>query len=169
MREYCELLPELVAQTGKGLFLTAGGDTPNPMTISWAQFGLVWNRPMALVLVRKSRYTLSLLEKTDVFTINMPAAGTMVSELSYCGSHSGREGDKFAATGLQRAPAQFGGADGVKGCAARIECRIVQRVDMTMDRLDEEIYKKFYPSTPQFAEGDPHVLHFGEIMGIVRE
>ncbi len=167
--DFCALLPQAVAQVGKGCFLTAGGDEPNPMTIGWAQFGVVWGKPMVLVLVRKSRYTYELLEKTDVFSVSIPKPDTMKAELGYCGSHSGRDGDKYLGAGLERAQAKFGGADGVANCAARMECQIVQRMDTLMDKLDPAIRERFYQSTPQLPDGDPHVLFFGQVLGVIAE
>ena len=166
--DFYALLPDVLPQTDKGIFLTAGGDTPNPMTIGWAQFGVIWGRPTALVLVRRSRYTYWLMQNTDVFALSVPAPGTMKKELAYCGSHSGREGDKYAAAGLSRARARFGGADGVDGCALRLECKIVQRTDMPLDRLDDALRTRFYVPGPALPDGDPHVLFFGEALGACR-
>ena len=167
--DFCGLLPQAVPQLEKGCFLTAGGDEPNPMTIGWAQFGVVWGKPMALVLVRKSRYTYGLMEKAQTFTVSVPREGAMKAELAYCGSHSGRDGDKFAAAGLTRAAARFGGADGVANCLARVECRIVQRVDMPLERLDPAMRAKYYKETPALPDGDPHVLYFGEVLGVAQD
>lgn len=169
LQDFCALLPEAAEQVGKGAFLTSGGDNPNPMTVGWAQFGVVWGQPMVLVLVRKSRFTYGLLQNTDVFTLSVPKPGAMKRELAYCGSHSGRDGEKYAAAGLTRLPAQFGGADGVAGCAMRFECKIVQRVDMPLDRLDEALRNRFYQPTDAMPDGDPHVLFFGTALGCCRD
>ena len=169
LQDFCALLPEAVAQVGKGAFLTTGGDTPNPMTVGWAQFGVVWGKPMVLVLVRKSRYTHDLLERADTFTLSVPAPGAMKEALAYCGSHSGREGDKYAAAGLKRIPARFGGADGVGDCALRFECKIIQRTDMPLDRLDAALHARFYQPTAALPDGDPHELFFGEALGCCRD
>lgn len=166
---FSALLPEAVEQIGKGAFLTAGGEKVNPMTIGWGQFGVVWGKPMVLVLVRKSRYTFTLLEKTDTFTVSIPASGTMQKELTYCGSHSGRDSDKLAGAQLNRAPARCGGADGIAGCAMRIECRIVQRADLPNDHLDDALRTRYYTPTPALPDGDPHTLFFGEVLGAYRD
>lgn len=166
---FCELLPDAVAQIGKGAFLTAGGDTPNPMTIGWAQFGVVWGKPMVLVFVRKSRHTHKLLQGTDRFTVSVPKPDTMKAELGWCGSHSGRDGDKFAGAGLKCAKAQSDGADGVAGCAMRFECRVVQRTDMPLDRLDDALRARFYTPSPALSDGDPHELFFGEVLAAYRD
>ncbi len=169
MNTYCSLLPDAVAQIGKGAFLTVGGESCNPMTIGWAQFGVIWGKPMVTVLVRKSRYTFELLENTDVFSISVPALNDMQSALSYCGSHSGRDGDKLAATGLVRLPARFGGADGVAACKAHFECRIVYRQDMDLAALDETSRARYYGSNQALPNGDPHRILIGELLGAYAE
>ena len=78
-------------------------------------------------------------------------------------------GEKFRAAGLTRLPAVFGGADGVAGCAMRFECKIVQRVDMPLDRLDDALRNRFYSPTAALPDGDPHVLFFGTVLGCRRD
>ena len=169
MHTYCALLPEAVQQIGNGAFLTAGGEIVNPMTIGWAQFGVIWGRPMVTVLVRKSRYTYDLLAKTDVFSISVPAVGDMKAALGYCGSHSGRDGDKLAATGLIRLPARFGGADGVAACQSHFECRIAYKQDMELDALDAQLRGRYYGSNQALPNGDPHTVFVGELLGAYAE
>lgn len=169
MNTYCALLPDAVAQIGKGAFLTVGGEPCNPMTIGWAQFGVIWGKPMVTVLVRKSRYTFELLGRTDVFSISVPAINDMQAALAYCGSRSGRDGDKLAATGLVRLPARCGGADGIAGCRAHFECRIAYRQDMDLDALDEEARARYYGSNQALPNGDPHTVFVGELLGAYTE
>ena len=102
VKEFSNLLPEAIEQLPRGAFLTAGGETWNPMTIGWAQFGVVWARPVVTVMVRKSRYTHGLMEQSDVFTVSIPRAKEMVKELAFCGVRSGRDVNKEKEAGLTR-------------------------------------------------------------------
>ena len=77
---FSALLPQATEQLPRGAFLTAGGTVWNPMTIGWAQFGVVWGRPVVTVMVRKSRYTHSLMEQAQVFT---PTPGTYSAVMYY--------------------------------------------------------------------------------------
>ena len=71
----------------------------NTMTASWGGFGILWNKPVAFVFIRPQRYTYELLEKTDVFSMSF-FGGEYKKELTYFGRNSGRDGDKYEATGF---------------------------------------------------------------------
>ena len=72
----------------------------NCMTISWGSLGIVWGKPFALVLVRPVRYTRQYMDKSDSFTLSVFPEEHR-NALSYCGSASGRDGDKAKAASLQ--------------------------------------------------------------------
>ena len=61
--------------TDPGLLLVsaAGDGKPNAMTIGWGTVGVIWGKPIFVVLVRPSRYTYSLLEASDSFTVCVPS------------------------------------------------------------------------------------------------
>ena len=166
MEEYRTLLDETCGQLPKGAFLMVEG---NPMTIGWAQFGVIWGRPVCTVFVRHSRYTHALLEKSNVFTVSVPAAGTMREALAYCGSHSGRDGDKLAACGLSLLEPRAGGAAPLSGCAIHFECRVLLRAENDMRELEPGLRARFYGDNQATADGDPHTLYFGEILAAYRE
>lgn len=84
----------------KWALVTAGvpGEV-NTMTISWGSLGELWGRPVVTVYVSSSRYTHDFMEKNGNFTVTFfpeEQRGT----LQYLGSHSGRDGDKIAESGL---------------------------------------------------------------------
>ena len=84
----------------KWALVTAGvpGDV-NTMTISWGSLGELWNRPVVTVYVSDSRYTHAFMEKNDHFTVAF-FPPEQRGALQYLGTHSGRDGDKIAASGL---------------------------------------------------------------------
>ncbi|MEG1523520.1 MAG: flavin reductase family protein [Clostridia bacterium] len=167
-QDFYAFIPEAARQMEKGVFLMTEG-AHNPMTVGWAQFGYVWGKPMVTVFVRKSRYTYSLIEKSKTFSISVPKAGNLSNALGYCGSHSGRDGDKCAAAGLSVLPARTDCADGIADCAIHFECRIVFRQEMDLTKMDTELATKFYGSNQAFGNGDPHTLYFGEVIAAYRE
>ncbi|MEN6338542.1 MAG: flavin reductase family protein [Clostridiaceae bacterium] len=169
MKELFELVPQAAEQLPRGVFLTAGGDCWNPMTIGWAQFGVIWSKPIVTVLVRKSRFTFDLMEKTDVFTVSVPRTGELVKALAFCGSRSGRDVSKEKEAGVNRIPARAGGADGVKECGSFFECRIVNKRLLDLDELDPELRKKFYGANQALSNGDPHMLYFGETLAAYKK
>lgn len=75
------------------------GETANPMTASWGGFGILWNRPVAFCFIRPQRFTDSLLQSCDRFSLSF--LGERYRDiLRYCGKVSGRDHDKFLQTGL---------------------------------------------------------------------
>lgn len=145
-------------QLSEGAFLMIQG---NPMTIGWAQFGVLWGKQCATVYVRQSRYSHALLKNAGTFTISVPEAKKFKKELAFCGTRSGRDFNKMETLGLTYSPARFGGADGVVGCALHIECRILYRIDLGEDRLEDASIKNVF-----YKNGDTHTMVIGEILGV---
>ncbi|MEA5049687.1 MAG: flavin reductase [Eubacteriales bacterium] len=158
------LVPQAIEQLQSGAFLTAGGPVWNPMTIGWAQFGFVWGKPVVTVMVRKSRFTYGLMEKTDVFTVSVPRTGELKQALSFCGSHSGRDTDKEKTSGLTRVSTRAGAADGVSECGSFFECRVIQKQMLDLNTLESALRARMYGSNQALPDGDPHMLYVGEIL-----
>lgn len=75
------------------------GEKENPMTISWGGIGIMWNKPVAFTFIRPQRYTFSLLENQEYYTINFFEENYR-EVLKFCGSKSGRDFDKAKETGI---------------------------------------------------------------------
>ena len=164
IKEMFELVPAAAEQLPRGAFLTAGGAVWSPMTIGWAQLGVVWARPVVTVMVRKSRYTHSLMEQAEVFTVSFPRAKEMGKEIAFCGVRSGRDVDKEKEAGLTRLAPRAGGAEAVAGCGIVFECRIVQKQLLDLDTFDPDFRVKYYGDNQALPDGDPHVLYVGEVL-----
>ena len=164
IKEIFQLVPEAAEQLPRGAFLTAGGGVWNPMTIGWAQFGVVWARPVVTVMVRKSRFTYSLMEQTDVFTVSFPHAKQMGKEIAFCGVRSGRDVNKEKEANLSRLAPRAGGAEAVAGCGLVFECRIVQKQLLDLDTFDPDFRARYYGDDQALPDGDPHVLYVGEVL-----
>lgn len=75
---------------------------PNTMTASWGTVGVLWNKPVLTCFIRPQRFTYPLACREERLSFAfLPEAYR--NALKYCGAHSGREGDKFAAAGLTAA------------------------------------------------------------------
>lgn len=72
----------------------------NTMTASWGCAGILWNKPVAVCFIRPQRYTYGIVEDGDTLTLSFFPKGEYREALRFCGTKSGREVDKFAATGL---------------------------------------------------------------------
>lgn len=80
--------------------LTAGSENDcNGMTVSWGAIGEIWGKAAMFVFVRPQRYTHDFCEKSDYFTVSC-FGGKEREALSFFGSKSGRDYDKFRETGL---------------------------------------------------------------------
>lgn len=140
----------------KGAFLTAkSGEKLNTMAISWGNVGYEWKRYVFMALVRKSRHTHHIITAGEDFTVSIPLDGALQTELAYCGSHSGRNVDKFAECGLKTVPARTVKTPVIEGGGYTLECKTVLKADVDPARISgiESLY----------ADGDYHTLIFGEI------
>ena len=75
-----------------------GMEKVNAMTVNWVQTGWLWNKPVVTVYVRPQRYTYSLIENTDHFSLAFFDEKER-DNLRYLGTASGRDEDKLAHTG----------------------------------------------------------------------
>lgn len=152
-----EKAQEAMAQISSGAFLTIKTeDVVNTMTIGWAQIGIIWGRPIFMVAVRPTRHSFRMIEISPDFTVSIPWED-MTDALTFCGTKSGRDCDKFKECNLTK-------IDGLKTTSPIIamkglhyECKIVLRQEVNSARLDDEL-DKFYPAH------DYHTLYFGEIV-----
>ena len=71
----------------------------NTMTASWGCAGILWNKPVGVCFIRPQRHTYGFTEAADTLSFSFFTEDYRKA-LQYCGTHSGRDGDKFAATGL---------------------------------------------------------------------
>jgi flavin reductase (DIM6/NTAB) family NADH-FMN oxidoreductase RutF len=148
----------------KAAFLTtAAGGRVNSMTIGWGSIGVIWRRPVFTVLVRHSRYTYQLIEKSGEFTVSIPAGKDLQQALTLCGTKSGRDIDKIAAAGLTLKPGQKIATPVIAGGGLTYECKIIYKHSMTAEDLDDGVQKQCY------ADNDYHTIYFGEIVASYNE
>jgi len=157
-RGYLEQTDTLMERIKKGAFLTVkAGEKVNTMTIGWATIGYIWQRPIFMIAVRDSRHTFSLLEKTDNFTVSIPAGDEQNKALMFCGTKSGREFDKFKQCDLQQKQARHAESPIIDIPGVHYECKIVYKSAMD-DAFLERSLEKLYP------QKDYHTLYYGEIV-----
>lgn len=82
-----------------GMVTAGDAGSVNMMTVSWGGAGVMWNKPVAFTFIRPQRYTFTLLEQHDCFSICF-FDETYRDQLRFCGTQSGRTVDKTAETGL---------------------------------------------------------------------
>ncbi|MBM3859065.1 MAG: flavin reductase family protein [Verrucomicrobia bacterium] len=142
-----------------GVLLNSLGDDgqPNTMTIGWMTGGIIWGKPILIVLVRPSRHTFSRLEQVPEFTVNVLPT-ELRAALQICGTESGRKADKFARARLTPSPAQRVRVPVIEEALISYECSIVHRNNMDPTTLPQEIMHNAY------AGGGFHRLYFGEVL-----
>ena len=97
-REIRENLVRMIAD--EWMLITAGTkeDGYNMMTASWGFAGEMWGSDSVIAMIRPNRYTMEFVEKNDYFTLSFYGDNKAIHKV--CGSQSGRDIDKTAATGL---------------------------------------------------------------------
>ena len=153
-----KLSTEVVGSYGALLVANNRAGQPNVMTIGWATYGIIWSKPMMLVLVRPSRHTYKFIEEADSFTVNLPPPD-MADVATYCGTVSGRDADKFKEKNLTPVPGKQVSASYIDECVVHFECRIVHKNHVLPQHLDREINAGCY------SQGDYHVVYYGEVLG----
>jgi flavin reductase (DIM6/NTAB) family NADH-FMN oxidoreductase RutF len=157
-RDFFQDMDQLMARIKKGALLTVKeGDSLNTMTIGWATVGIVWQRPVFMVAVRDSRHTFGILERSDNFTVSIPAGEDLRKAVMFCGTKSGRDLDKFKECGLHTQPAQRVATPIIRLAGTHYECRIVFKSAMNPAYMDPAL-ATLYPAE------DYHTLYFGEIL-----
>jgi flavin reductase (DIM6/NTAB) family NADH-FMN oxidoreductase RutF len=156
------VLPVLAGFHERWMLLTAGENAPgkfNPMTVSWGGLGEIWNRPLAMVLVRPSRYTFELIEKNPDFTLCM-FPGEYKDQLTLCGTRSGRSIDKVKAAGLTPIASSLVAAPAYDEAELILECRKMYYDDIEPGHFLAPHIEGNYNGR------DYHRLYFGEILAI---
>ncbi|MCI1981685.1 MAG: flavin reductase [Oscillospiraceae bacterium] len=82
------------------MLVTAGNaEACNTMTASWGSLGELWGKYVSTIYIRPTRYTLEFLNREPYYSLCVFGEKYRAA-LNYCGSHSGRGGDKIKAAGL---------------------------------------------------------------------
>lgn len=103
------------------------GGQPNIITLAWVT-PVSHRPPLVAVAVAPRRYSHGLIAASGELTLNVPP-WELLEETYYCGSASGRDVDKFAATALTAEPSKYVGAPGISECLATLECRVTARYE----------------------------------------
>ena len=144
----------------KGALLCAGDlQHHNCMTIGWATIGVLWQRNVMIIYVRPTRYTYEFMNSSSDFTVSFIPPDMQIA-LDYCGTHSGREGDKLAACELTLAPSQCIVSPGIDQADLIFECVTLYRQDFDHNFFLDPSLEQMYPRK------DYHRQYIGEIVRI---
>jgi flavin reductase (DIM6/NTAB) family NADH-FMN oxidoreductase RutF len=101
---------------------------PNVMTAAWA--GVCCSSPPCIyVSLRKATYTYGNLVERKAFTVSIPSE-TYVKEADYVGIASGKNSNKFSATGLAPVKSDLVDAPYVKEFPLVFECKVIKIIEI---------------------------------------
>jgi flavin reductase (DIM6/NTAB) family NADH-FMN oxidoreductase RutF len=94
----------------------------NVMTVAW-QMPVSFKPVLIAIAIGHKRFSHRLILESKEFVINIPHSG-MIEEVWYCGTHSGRNINKFEGCKLTPVKAQKVEAPLIQECIGNIECRL---------------------------------------------
>jgi flavin reductase (DIM6/NTAB) family NADH-FMN oxidoreductase RutF len=101
---------------------------PNAMTAAWG--GICCSVPPCVTIsLRKATYTFGNLMENKAFTINIPS-GQYLKEADYFGIASGRDADKFLATGLTAVRSGLVNAPYIEEFPICLECKVIHVTEL---------------------------------------
>lgn len=170
MSRFKEISPEEVTENpfkligSDWMLVTSGTKTKfNTMTASWGGVGIMWNKPVAFTFIRPQRYTYEFIENEEYFSLSF-FTEDFKQALKLCGSKSGRDTDKVAATGLTP---QF---DGSVPYFAEAKMVFICRKMYNQFLNDESVFDAAVKNCYNEEKTDYHKMYVSEICKVlVRE
>ena len=99
-------------------------ENANIITVAWTGI-LNTHPPRVSVAIRPTRHSYGIIKERGEFVINLTPA-RLIRECDYCGIYTGAKVDKFAKTGLHKAPATAVAAPLIEECPLALECRVLE-------------------------------------------
>lgn len=101
---------------------------PNVMTAAWV--GICCSKPPSVAIsLRKATYTYGNIMERKAFTVNIPSE-KYVREADYFGITSGKDVDKFSATGLTPVKSELVDAPYVQEFPLVLECKVTHTIEI---------------------------------------
>jgi len=144
---------------GIGVLLTSCGRDGrlNVMTIGWGLYGTSYHgHCVAVVAVRPACHTFKLLDEVPEFVLCVPT-DEIADAVSFCGSASGRDCDKFRQTGLTPVESTYVRPPSIAECPIHVECRVYHP-----QRPPHSILTPEHRERPLEAQ---HTIYFAEVLG----
>ena len=141
------------------MLITAGNrEKFNMMTASWGGFGILYNKPVAICFINPARYTYSVIEGSDTFTLTFYTEAYR-DALQYCGTKSGRDEDKVKGSGLTPMETQ-NGAMAFSQAWMVVECRKMLSQSLSPDAIANPAERTKRAAQPM------HKMYIGEILNV---
>ncbi len=140
------------------ILISAGNLTKyNMMTASWATFGILWNKPIAQVFIRPSRYTYDFIDENEFFSICF-FNDSYKDILALLGSKSGKNFNKMKIQGLnpidyENKTIYFEQSEQV------LILKKIYKTKFDGNDIDKDVKSLFYPDNKDF-----HFIFYGQIV-----
>ena len=138
------------------LISAAEGERINSMTASWGCFGVLWGKQVAVCFIRPQRYTFEITEQAKTLSLAFFDRSHREA-LTYMGSHSGRDEDKYLATGLHMITDE-NGTPFPREARMVLLCR-----QMYAGRLQKDCFLDPAVIDTHYPQGDYHQMYVCEI------
>ncbi|MCD8095721.1 MAG: flavin reductase family protein [Ruminococcus sp.] len=147
------------------MLVTAGNEKEsNTMTASWGGMGVIWNKNVAVTVIRPQRYTKKFVDAGELFTLSF-YPDEMKKVLQYCGTVSGAglgKNEKAKNAGLTElyldSTVAYEQAELILVCKKLYEAQIKPEAF-----LDKSLIDSCYP------QSDFHQAYVGEIIAGYRK
>jgi flavin reductase (DIM6/NTAB) family NADH-FMN oxidoreductase RutF len=136
------------------------GGRLNSMTASWGGMGVLWGRDVMWAVIRESRFTKTLVDPAETFSLTFFDHEKYAGMLRYMGTVSGRDENKIEKAGLTVLH-----SDGIPYFAeakAAVLCR-----KLCSQPLRPESFTQPWIDPKWYSDRDYHTLYFGEIVGLL--
>jgi len=98
---------------------------PNVMTFSWQTPVNNANPCLILLAINRVRRSYELIKQSGELVINVPGE-SLLEQVHYVGTVSGKDADKFKASGLSAVAAKCVQPPVIDECAGHLECKVVE-------------------------------------------
>jgi len=140
------------------MLITAGNDNGfNMMTASWGGLGHLYNKPVAFCFINPTRYTINFMESKDTYTLSFYTEAYR-DALNYCGTHSGKDGNKVQGSGLTPITTP-NGSKAFSEAWLIIECKKMVEQQFTPEAILD-------PAAREKWGAEPHKMFIGEIINV---
>lgn len=136
---------------------------PNVMNAAWGGISSS-NPPCVSISLREATYSHGNIKSQEAFTLSIPSEGQVV-EADYFGIVSGKDGDKFEATGFTPVESDLVNAPYIAECPLVVECKLVNITELglhthfTGEIMDVKVDPEFTD-----ANGNPDIKKINPVL-----
>ena len=134
------------------------------MTISWGTLGTLFDKKVAIIFIRETRFTNHLLDKEDRFTISF-LDSSYKKNMEILGSISGRDTNKYEASFLTPVYDNDSFVSYIKEAHTVLKLKKICKLKFDeLSILDKSIIDKY-----NFKDSDFHNIYIGEITSVLEK